>query len=221
MSLDGLDLLDNKDVATWLSRLPRRIADLGPAVILIDHVTKSREGRDRWAIGAQHKLAGIDGAAYTIDAVHPLAHLASDTLEPVTGVSKITIAKDRPGGVRGFAAGNKHVGTLQLTAYPDGGITGHIVPAAELKEGGIRPTHNMERVSKALEQAKTPLGKKALRAATKLNWDSLELALALLAAEGFVVVESGAHNSVLHRVGRMYRAKDDTGGEIDEQEEAC
>lgn len=215
MSLEGYDLLDNKDVATWLGRLPRRIADLGPAVAMIDHVTKSKETRDRYAIGAQHKLAGIDGAAYSIDPVRPLAHLSAGSSTPVTGVSKITIAKDRPGAVRGFAASNRHVGELHLTAYPDGGITGHIVPAIELPEGGFRPTVLMLRISELLASVAGPLTKRAIRGAVKGKNDTKDLALELLVAEGYIVVEPGPKGAQLHRHVRVYR---EDHPEPDEQE---
>jgi hypothetical protein len=60
MVLQGLDIRDNKDVAEFLTKLARPLADAGAAVLLIDHVTKDREGRGRWELGAHHKLAGTD-----------------------------------------------------------------------------------------------------------------------------------------------------------------
>lgn len=201
MSIEGYDLLDNKDVSTWLAHLPRRIADLGPAVAMIDHVTKSKDTRDRYAIGAQHKLAGIDGVAYQIEPIRPLAHLPDGSLEPVTGVSKITIAKDRPGAVRGFAAANRHVGELHLTAYPDGGIRGHIIPAAAIPAGGFRPTHLMERISEFLaKHGDTGLTKRAIRGAVKGKSEAKDLAIELLIAEGNIALEYGANRTQLHRL---------------------
>lgn len=224
MSLDGLDLLDNKDVATWLARLPRRIADLGPAVVMIDHVTKSKDSRDRYAIGAQHKLAGIDGAAFSIDPIHPLAHLAENAVEPVTGVSRITITKDRPGAVRGFAAGNRHVGELHITAYPDRGITARIVPAVELPEGGFRPTHLMEKISQILTGVPEPgLSKRAIRGGVKGKSEAKDLALELLVAEGYVAATPGGpRGAIFHRTIRPFVAKDDDAPDqqqsLDEEE---
>ena len=40
-------------------------------MLLVDHVTKSKDDRGRYAIGAQAKLAGIDGAAYSVKMVSP------------------------------------------------------------------------------------------------------------------------------------------------------
>ncbi len=209
MSLEGLDLLDNMDVSTWLARLPRRIADLGPAVAMIDHVTKSAENRGRHAIGAQHKLAGIDGVAYNIDAIRPLAHVAPGSLREITGISKITIAKDRPGAVRGYSVANKHAGTLELTAYPDGGITGRIMPATATPEGGFRPTGIMEKITATLERAGTPLTKNALYGAVRGKEKTIALALELLVAEGYVALEEGPRRSQIHRAKKPYRADTD------------
>ena len=44
----------------------RPIAAAGAAVVLIDHVAKDKEKRGRYAIGAQHKLAGV-AVAYGIE----------------------------------------------------------------------------------------------------------------------------------------------------------
>lgn len=210
MSIEGLDLLDNKDVATWLARLPRRIADLGPAVVMIDHVTKSKDGRDRWSIGAQHKLAGIDGVAFTVDPIHPLARLADDAVEPVTGVSRITISKDRPGAVRGVAVHGKHVGELHITGYPDGGVTARIIPAVQTPEGGFRPTHLMAKISEALAGVPDPgLSKRAIRGAVKGKNDAKDLALELLVAEGYVATTPGPRGAVFHRSARRFEEKKD------------
>jgi hypothetical protein len=67
MSAHGYDPNDNADVAVFSARLPRPFAATGAIVVMIDHVTKNREGRGRFAIGAQHKLSAVDGAAYTVE----------------------------------------------------------------------------------------------------------------------------------------------------------
>lgn len=125
MTVEDLDLGSNADIATWLRRLPKRLADLGAAVVMIDHVTKSREERGRFAIGGQHKLAGVTGAAYTFTAIRPFHRAGSD---PVTGSVGISVVKDRPGFVRRHARDGK-IGTLELTAYPDGGVSAVLIPA--------------------------------------------------------------------------------------------
>jgi len=209
MSLEGFDLLDNADIASWLDKLPRRVRNLGPAVVLIDHVPKNTENRRRGGIGGQHKLAGID-VSYLVESIIPLARVAPGDSEPHTGTSRITVEKDRPGGVRAFAANRKHVGELALTAYADGGVTAHITPATELPEGGFRPTLLMERISEVLAKSKAPLTKTAIRGAVKGKSDAKDLAVELLVGEGYVAIETGARGAQLHKSVRAYKAKDDT-----------
>ena len=70
LTLHGLELKDNADVARWLKLLPRRLTDAGAAVIQIDHVSKDRDARGRFAIGTEHKLAGVD-VAYALEVLEP------------------------------------------------------------------------------------------------------------------------------------------------------
>ena len=155
MTMHGLDLLSNKDAAEFFHLLPRWIADLGPAVVLIDHVTKNMETRGRFAIGAQHKLAGIDGASYTVEKVpgHPFG-------VDRKGAAKLTVAKDRPGRVREYAQGGSNIGTFWLKS--EGGfVEAKLVAATGLattttthdgKETTYdRPTQLMEKVSRYVE----------------------------------------------------------------------
>ena len=91
LAIHDIDLRDNTEIAKWLRALPRKLAQIGPAVALIDHVTKSREDRGRWQIGGQHKLAGID-VSHGLRARQPLGR-------GMTGEVLVTVEKDRPGHV--------------------------------------------------------------------------------------------------------------------------
>ncbi len=122
MVLHGYELKDNTDIARWLARVPKRLANWGTAVLQIDHVAKDREGRGRFAIGGQHKLAGIDGAAYTIEVVKPFGR-------GMSGVARVYVAKDRPGWIRQHAPGGL-VGELHVDSDPDGGVGLELVAPA-------------------------------------------------------------------------------------------
>jgi hypothetical protein len=129
MVTEGLELGDNADIAVWLRRLPRRIvAETGAATACIDHVTKNREDRGRYAIGGQHKLAGLDGAAYTFELVRPFARPTGT--DPATGVVVIKVAKDRGGWVRAQAMDGR-VAVMNLASYPDGTITIDLDPPGQ------------------------------------------------------------------------------------------
>ena len=127
MTVEGLSMLDNTDIATWLRVLPKYIVAItGAAVCAIDHVTKSKETQGRFAIGGQHKLAGTTGATYKVTTI---ANLARAITEPITGQSLVTIQKDRPGWVRPHQQGDdKRIAILEITSYPDGGVTGRLIP---------------------------------------------------------------------------------------------
>lgn len=95
MALSGFSTDRNTEVAAWQLEQPRAVASrTGAAVVCIDHVTKDAESRGRHAIGSQHKLAGLDGAAFVVEVEHPFG-------EGKAGMATVRIAKDRPGKLRG------------------------------------------------------------------------------------------------------------------------
>jgi AAA domain len=108
LTLLGLKLIDNTDVAKFLGMVARPLAAAGPAVLMLDHVVKDREARGRGAIGAQHKLAGVD-VAYSLDIIRPFGR-------GLEGLSRLTITKDRPGFIRAHATGRKLAGDVELVS---------------------------------------------------------------------------------------------------------
>jgi hypothetical protein len=70
MSLLGLNPYDSTETAEFFAQLPRPLAEGGAAVVLLDHVVKDRDNRGRWAIGAQHKMAGSD-VCFSLEAIRP------------------------------------------------------------------------------------------------------------------------------------------------------
>ena len=123
MVTEGLDLNSNADVATWSRLLPKRCANTGAAVVMLDHVPKASDNRGRYAIGGQHKLAGLTGCQYVFETERPFSRATSET---ITGVIRISVTKDRPGHVRTFARDGV-IGRLELTSWPDGGVTASLV----------------------------------------------------------------------------------------------
>ncbi|WP_284762819.1 AAA family ATPase [Arthrobacter sp. efr-133-R2A-63] len=100
----GVKSIDNDEVAKWIRAFPRKIAvQTGAAVLLLDHVTKSTDGRGRFAIGAQAKLSSVTGAAFTVEVI--------DLLAPGRmGRLSIRVGKDRHGKVREQADPNSRRG---------------------------------------------------------------------------------------------------------------
>jgi hypothetical protein len=198
--LHGWSFKDNDDIARFISGVPRRINRHGAATIMIDHVGRDRETRGRFAIGAQHKLAGLDGAAYTFEVAEPFGRGRH-------GIARITVAKDRPGHVRRYADRYGRIAELHLVADDEGSVTtAELRPPGENATGAeFRPTGLMEKVSRYLERHLDPLSQKLIEEGVVGNRVFVRKALHLLVEDGYVTVEAGPRNARLHRSARPYR----------------
>jgi len=199
MTMHGLDLLGNADYATFHGALPRRLAAAGAAVVQIDHVTKDRENRGRWAIGAQHKLAAMDGAVFSFTVAKPFG-LGRH------GVTKMSVEKDRPGALRQHAVG-KRIADLHLDSDPDTHALAWTIELPETPEGDdgtVRPTVIMERVSRFLEDNPQGMSKRSIRTAVAGSNDLIDLAIEFL-LEAHIKVEK-VGTSHLHVSVKPYRA---------------
>lgn len=197
MDLEGLDPERNTEVAAWLAAVARPLARAGAAVPCLDHVTKSREGRGRWAIGAQHKLAAIDGAAYLIETVRPVAR--SVGLDPIEGLYRLTITKDRRGHIRGHVApGSTTIADIAVTGWPDGRLTvGVEVPGrGAIDEHQRRIIEHLAAYDGATKTSLRALG----------NSDSMDTAALELIKAGHIKVEpvGNAHRHYLTDSGREH-----------------
>lgn len=190
MQLAGMKLEDNADVAAFMAALPRRFADAGSAVLMIDHVVKDRESRGRYAIGGQHKLAAVD-VAFSLKVLEPFGRGKS-------GAVAIQLEKDRPGHLRALADG-KRIAVMRVDAASDGEFTIDLEPPGEHRPGGFRPTVLMERVSEFVA-ANPGLSKNAIRAGVKGRNDAVDLALELLVSEKFVRVAVEGQRHLHHPV---------------------
>ncbi|MDQ6807525.1 MAG: AAA family ATPase [Actinomycetota bacterium] len=200
-ALLGLDPYSNPDAATFLTALPRPLADRGSAVLLIDHVVKSKETRGRYALGAQHKLAGI-AVAYSTDIIKPPSRADA-------GLIKIKVEKDRHGHVRGHAQAGL-IALAHITPHNDGD---HVTVTLEPPEisltdaGEFRPTVLMERISKFLDD-QPGAGLNAIREGVPGKTKYVDDALRLLITENYVRVEPQGQKRCHHN-DREYRKDDD------------
>jgi hypothetical protein len=202
MTLHGLDLRDNIDVAKFGRILPGQITASGAAALTLDHVTKDT-GNRRYAIGGQHKLAGLNGAAYLIE------NRAAFGVG-VSGRSTVYLTKDRPAALRQHAlasAGGLHwfadmaIGPV-AREIPDVLDAGLYPPAA--RDEPWRPTVLMAKISDALDRA-GPLSVRGVldRVHGKRDAD-VRTALAALVDEGNVTVENGPRGAHLHRLVKPF-----------------
>ena len=204
MTTHGFDLNSNADSALFQALIPRWIADHGPAVVLIDHVVKDKEKQDRFALGAQHKLAGIDGVAYLVKMLQPFAR-------GKRGLARVEIAKDRPGHVREHAHG-KTIAEFSLDATGNEHVLiAHLMPpGAESGRAGetFEPTILMEKVSRAVQL--TPgLSKKAIEDLVNGKATTKRLALELLVTRGYINAKTESRGRVAHHHIKPYYADPD------------
>lgn len=184
MGLHGLNPLDNADVAKFGRILPRRLASSGSAVVCMDHVTKDRENRGRYALGGVHKLNGLDGAAYVLENRTAFGI-------GLTGKSSIKIAKDRIGNLRKHAfpsAGGMHwFGDLVLESHDEDFAEITIAPPHE-RDQNFRPTRSMEKLWKLVDaKAGTDgLSGRTIQDLAGGNAQSNRTALAHLVVDGYL-----------------------------------
>lgn len=119
LALEGIGVNDNDGVALWAQDWLRRFRDSGAAVVAIDHATKSKENRGRFAIGAQHKLGAVDGSSFTMYARKKIGRPVNG--QTVRGEYVVKLAKDSPGYLNGHTDSGDRVGVLYMEASGDGG----------------------------------------------------------------------------------------------------
>lgn len=181
MGMMGLNPMEMVDVSYWTRNL-RALASSGCAVVQIDHVTKSREGRGQYAIGSVHKMNAVDGAVYGLEAVKSFG-------KGLDGWARIRLHKDRPGALRRAAEGNV-IGILQFASNTSTeAVSLKLEPPGTDKtaSGNFRPTTLMGKVSTVL--ASTPeegLSKNQIEGQVRGKTTAVRNALAALVEEGYV-----------------------------------
>jgi hypothetical protein len=178
-TLLGLDPYSNVDAAKFLATLARPIADAGTAVLLIDHVVKAKDGRGRYALGAQHKLAGI-AVAYSTDAIRTPSRTNA-------GLIKLKIEKDRHGHVRSHAIADV-IALAHITPDNDGenvAVTLEPPDNSVNDAGEFRPTVLMGRVWEYIND-EPGASRNTIRDTVKGRGEWVDQALTLLITEGYI-----------------------------------
>jgi hypothetical protein len=115
MNVMGLDLEKNKDATSFSQEVLRPMRLHNAAIITIDHVTKSKDNRGNYAIGAQAKRADIDGCAVAVEVEIAFGR-------GIDGALALKVTKDRPGFVRAICQEGKNLGVANIKALPSGNI---------------------------------------------------------------------------------------------------
>jgi hypothetical protein len=210
MGIEGMSVTSNDDVAEWMAHVIRPWTDVGSAVLVLDHLPKSNDNvADRFPIGGQHKLAGLDGTAIRAKITQNFGRHPGGTDEPVRGVIELTVTKDRSGGVRGQLGNTDGAGELVLDVHPTGGIGAFIREAgegqAERKAAGNADIiGDVQQILRELG----PNGFRVIYAAIKddpygraLGQGTLRAALEYGVAKGWLTVEDGPNRSTVYSPG--------------------
>lgn len=187
----GADDYRGTEVAEFFHDLPRFITRVtGAAVLLVDHVTKSKEDRGRYAIGSQTKLAALDGAQFSAEVVTPFARGKQ-------GRVRISVGKDRPGHVRAHATGDSHVQSIcdmQLISFAESGHVKIILHPPEHRhlddDGKTLPERLEQKIIDFLTNGKSDKTSTDIKAVVGGNNVARDRALNNLVDSGRVVVSN-------------------------------
>jgi hypothetical protein len=191
LALHGFDGNSNSDVEALYSVTLAPFRAAGAAVVVVDHVTKDRETRGRWPIGAQRKLGGAD--------VGILVEPVSAFSRGGSGLARLRVQKDRHGALaRPYAA------ELELTSDPDtGAISWAIRPAqhqAEEHGDGWKPTVLMERVYRHLKERGEPVSRTAIAREVGGSKEYVLQAIDCLISEETIKEKAGARGARLYSI---------------------
>jgi hypothetical protein len=213
MALMGVERsTDNDQITKWSRAFPRALATRsGAAVVLVDHVTKSEDGRGRHALGGVAKMNMLDGAAYTIEVREPLG-------VGMKGSITVRVGKDRPGQVRPHSGAFRARDRTQETAFvvvdstEEGKIAIRLWPPRADKD---EQSAMMTAISMFMEGWKTDLGAPMPLTFNKISEgvpgrrQDVQTACNRLAAEGYIKIERGSRNSHVHTLLKPFRAVSD------------
>ena len=193
MTLLGLDLTNNRDATMFSQTLLKPLTMTGAAICTIDHVTKSKENRGNYAIGAQAKRADINGVAIAVEVVQPFGR-------GMTGELNLKVTKDRPGHVRANSKEAKIAGRVLIKSSEDGKVK-MVIEAPEMSS--FRPSRVMEACSIQIEAK--PMSKSAIEKAVEGASDTIRAALDCLVKEGFAKFSHGSRNSLIFESLKPFR----------------
>jgi hypothetical protein len=201
MSLFGLEPKSTPDVADFMRLLVFPFRSPETPVLLVDHVVKDSEHRGRWAFGAIHKAAALDGVSFEL-------RVKTFPAPGKVGRLALVVSKDRHGAVRQISMRGKEDVAAEVTI--DG--TGpepcvRIDPATDPSE--FKPTWYMEKVSEYLETCSEPVTQREIERLVGGKADYVRQAIAELVAGGYVKrAEGKGRKGSVHESLRSFREVD-------------
>ena len=170
----GEDLDEDKagDTLKFLRNRLRPFAELGAAVVILDHVTKDAGGRGRFSRGSGAKIGHYDGVTYSMRLVTPYSPL-------VAGRVELKVAKDRNGGI---GPANFVVCEIMFSPNGDGTTSFEFIKPPDMA------THSPQLLKKISDwlQLHPDASKRAVREAMAAKGEAVDSALDYLVKNGFV-----------------------------------
>lgn len=188
--LEGINEDKDAEVRPWMRRVPRKLAETGAAVLLVDHATKAGDNALHPS-GSKAKRAAITGSSYLVEAPAPLTREQGGRL-------RLTCAKDRHGHYRRGAVSAE----IDFTVYPDGGMTVHVWPpsASSLPTAEAKLLVVARAAVRTCKEAGEPLSQRRLteRLAVKASNETKRAGIEEAVARGSLRIEEGPRGTALH-----------------------
>ena len=200
--LDPISGASNTDFPKWLSLVPRAFEVANSTVVLVDHTGHGGEsGTSKRPIGGQHKKSGITGSAFFVEIVKPFGRAIG---QPVEGLIRLSLYKDRPGYLRGLHPGTMPtVADAEVKAWPDGCIEIRLVSPAT--SSGLKDELSIE-IARHLLIYEGDSGRKIAEAIGRTPTDrGTSSALKAMAQRGEVLIKKSGntHKHTLTALGKQ------------------
>ena len=218
----GLDSNSGDDIAAWYNTMPRLISACGPAVVLIDHVVKSKDNRGRYAGGSMQKLALIDGISYSVDMTKPVGKGVKGTIVIKSGKDRISEIEEHcavswsSNGSHLREAARIEINSTDPKLMRVTIARPNMMPSDETtrQRGLERPTGLMEKISRIIENAPEEPNQTEIIELLKDDGSSARKTTVLTAINRLLEGEwisnrSGRNNRNIYASVRPYRQMDD------------
>ncbi len=200
LAVDGVQPNADDEIAKWFRGCARYLAnELGAAVVLLDHVVKSREQsrNSDFASGSHRKRAAVNGAAYFLDVVLAPSRDSDGSFKLLTRKCRF-----------GWRKHGSIACEVSMKNKEDFRIDFGVKAVADLQRtasGKPMFTWYMERVSEFLEANSTPQSKAKIVQGVKKNAQLTTTAITTLIEEGYATKQEGSRGSHLISLVKPYR----------------
>lgn len=215
----GLDSNSGDDIAAWYNTMPRLISACGPAVVLIDHVVKSKDNRGRYAGGSMQKLALIDGISYSVDMTKPVGKGVRGTIVIKSGKDRISEIEEHcavswsSNGSHLREAARIEINSTDPKLMRVTIARPNMMPSDTESAKRFRATGLMEKISTIIQDSGeisfNQLMHELKDDGSGARRGTVKESVTTLCEEEYLSKRSGANNTIIYSSNRPYRQVDD------------